>query len=256
MYYDLHNHTNFTDDATLDISDMLTFYNRSDLGLGISEHFDIGINSKKIFDTDAYFSFYEKYRKDILLGIEIGLTNTGLDENKSIAANPGFDYVIGSVHTINDVGIHSVYKTQTNLKDFHESYFLFLIQMIQKNDFFHILGHIDYIFRLGWGNWFDVWFHDYPDYYDTIFKLLIEREIALEVNTVRLHEPIGFRGVESLFNRYKELGGRYVTIGTDSHHIYEMGRNILNAIIFIERIGLTPVTFKQGKMEVSKGGKF
>ena len=45
------------------------------------------------------------------------------------------------------------------------------------------------------------------------------------------------------FEKYKELGGKYITIGSDSHTAHEVGAGIEEAIAMAKRCGFDKITF-------------
>ena len=250
MYFDMHNHTDFAKDGTMSVEDLCKFAGQIGIGVGVCEHFDYNIGRIPKLDVPAYICAYEKYKSDrFLLGIEIGLTDIGHELNSQMAALEGFDYINGSVHTTNDVSIFEIHKQQDlDMRQFYENHFAFMLDMVRKNDFFHILCHIDYIFRMYVGKWQKVDYFAFSDYYDAVFKTLIEKGIVLEINTVRLHEAEPLADLCVLYRRYKDLGGQYVAVGSDAHHMYEAGRNVVIAFAVVEELGLTAVRFKDKKM--------
>ena len=65
---------------------------------------------------------------------------------------------------------------------------------------------------------------DYSDLIDAVLKSLIERGRGIEINTS------GFKyGISNTYpsldivKRYKELGGKYVTLGSDAHKAKYIG---------------------------------
>ena len=250
MYFDMHNHTDFSKDGTMSIEDLANFAHQIGIGVGVSEHFDYNIGRKPKLDAATYIETYEKYKSDqLLLGIEIGLTEIGHELNSQTAKLEGFDYINGSVHTTNDVNIFEIHnQPNLDMRHFYESHFTFMLKMVQKNDFFHILCHIDYIYRMYVGKWQKIDYYAFSDYYDAIFKTLIEKEIVLELNTVRFHEKEALSDLFVLYRRYQDLGGKYVTIGSDAHHVFELGRNVAIAFAVVEELNLIPVRFKDKKM--------
>ena len=60
------------------------------------------------------------------------------------------------------------------------------------------------------------------------------------------------RAVEELvpvYKKYRELGGRYVTIGSDAHKVAAVGNYFERALEFARELDLTPVTFCERKLE-------
>ena len=91
------------------------------------------------------------------------------------------------------------------------------------------LGHLDYIVRYGPYEDKTVDHQKYQDIIDEIFKTLIQKGKGIEVNTsgYRDLKTCGFPNFEQV-QRYYDLGGRIITIGTDSHTSDRVGENCLN----------------------------
>ena len=88
---------------------------------------------------------------------------------------------------------------------------------------------------------------DYSKVQQSLDKLLltmIENNKALEINTSGLRQPIGLTmPEEQIVRRYRELGGEYVTIGSDAHNAYDVGEGIETAMQMLKRCGFNKVTF-------------
>ena len=63
----------------------------------------------------------------------------------------------------------------------------------------------------------------YNDLYKKLFKILIHRGIALEVNTSGLRKKINQPSPPyNLLKLYKETGGELLTVGSDAHNISDI----------------------------------
>ena len=66
---------------------------KSGIGMTFTEHLDLNFptGTDIIFDIDKYFNDYEKYRSaKLMLGIEIGMQQICLEENRNIARQISF----------------------------------------------------------------------------------------------------------------------------------------------------------------------
>jgi histidinol-phosphatase (PHP family) len=95
-----------------------------------------------------------------------------------------------------------------------------------RSGLFDTLGHMDMCKR-----WLVPWFKaaEYaaiPEAYEPLLVALVESGTALEVNASGLRHPTGetYPG-PWVVQRYRELGGRRVTVGSDSHlpHCFAFG---------------------------------
>ena len=110
---------------------------------------------------------------------------------------------------------------------------------------------LDYIVRYGPYEDKTVDHQKYQDIIDEIFKTLIQKGKGIEVNTsgYRDLKTCGFPNFEQV-QRYYDLGGRIITIGTDSHTSDRVGENCLNVAKKYQEIGFDDVsTFTQRKRD-------
>ena len=53
-----------------------------------------------------------------------------------------------------------------------------------------------------------------------------------------------------ILTRFKELGGKYVTIGSDAHHYYDVGAGISEGLDAIKQAGFENVTYFENRTPV------
>ena len=62
---------------------------------------------------------------------------------------------------------------------------------------------------------------------DKILAALAERGKALEINTSGIRKGLGYLVPHDYYvRRFKELGGKYITIGSDAHTCHDVGSDI------------------------------
>ncbi len=261
MLFDSHVHSYASPDSQMDPAEAILFLRRKNMGVVFTEHVDYATrtdladktakdlpNSGKDFVADflIYPSRYEKLRADdVLLGLEVGLTDAFANFNKQTVEEYKYDFVIGSVHFVDGHDIYTDYMTRPELGDHYRRYLTYTAEMIERNDFFDSLGHIDYISRVSPFQEKNVLYERYPDEYDAIFRLLARRDAALEINTARLSDKAAAANLLRVYKRFRELGGRYVTVGSDSHCLNDLARNFKIAEAIWNEAGLTPVYFRE-----------
>ena len=86
----------------------------------------------------------------------------------------------------------------------------------------------------------------------SFFKVLIKKNKVIELNTRRLNDKKAVDSLIPIYKRYRELGGKYVTIGSDSHNKESIGKNFDVALNIIKECNLTPVYFKERKIHIIK----
>ena len=114
---------------------------------------------------------------------------------------------------------------------------------------FDSLGHIDYICRAAPYDNPEI---DYPAFsaqIDEVLNIIVERNKVLELNTRRFYGTQAIAELVPVYKKYRELGGKFVTIGSDAHEIKAIGNYFDRALKFVRELDLTPVTFCERKLE-------
>ena len=174
------------------------------------------------------------------------------EEIENLIQQYPFDFVIGSIHVIHHTEFYygEFFKGKTK-EQAHREFFEETLKCVKAFDCFNVLGHLDYIVRYGPYEDKTVDHQKYQDIIDEIFKTLIQKGKGIEVNTsgYRDLKTCGFPNFEQV-QRYYDLGGRIITIGTDSHTSDRVGENCLNVAKKYQEIGFDDVsTFTQRKRD-------
>ncbi|MGL4730768.1 MAG: histidinol phosphate phosphatase [Clostridium sp.] len=254
--FDTHIHTSFSSDSTMNIEDAIKKANELNLGLTITDHMDLNYPDKSKFklDIDNYFKEYINYKsKNLLLGIELGMDANYSKENLAIAKKYDFDQIIGSQHAVNGIDIFekSLYENKSKNEVF-TAYFTNMIDSIKTHNYIDILAHVDYICRYCAFEDKELYVREYGDYLKEVFKLCIQNDIVVEVNTRRFDNPYALKALTDIYLMYTSLGGRLVSIGSDGHVPENIGRHFKEAIDFCNVLNLKPVYFKNRKIEYEK----
>jgi len=252
--FDCHVHTKFSSDSNMKLEDVLKKVKDNEFGVIITEHMDLKYpdEGKFQFDTREYFNEYEIYRSDkILLGIELGLRLDCIKENKKIIEENPFDYVIGSIHVVNGIDIfQNCFYENKSKKEAYQEYLSYIYRCIKDSDFFDSLGHIDYITRYSIYDDKELYYEDFSDVIDEILKVLSLKEKAMELNTRRLDSKVAAENMLKILKRFKELGGKFVTLGSDAHDVNSIGKHFKVAEEIIKISGLKIVYFKNRKIKL------
>ncbi len=246
--YDLHVHTHYSVDA--DRSEENSILNKARKakkagysGIAFTDHFDADLDIKRIEVHDSesiardVFSAKEELECEsfkIFHGIEIGTQWFFKDYCSEKLKRYDYDIVISSIHNLPDTPYYWISKvnfseiSDSDIKAAQLCYLTALMRTAKECDF-DTLAHITYINRYfkRFGRQSLVPHCEYYDLYDEIFRSLIFRGKALEVNTSGLRQGHGetLPGTE-LIKRYIELGGELFTIGSDSHSPCDMFSDI------------------------------
>lgn len=258
MIFDTHMHTEHSSDSQMKIEDVLTKSKELGVGITVTEHLDLDFPDPSVFRVDIpkYLKAYMPLRNnELLLGIEIGMAHSTLNENREIyeTYKNQLDYILGSIHSVDGTDIYTTLTSKENLvlkKDFYEAYLENMVSCINQYEFIDSLAHIDYICRYGSLEDSEIYYHEFSHHIDEVFKALIKNNTVLEINTARLQTPSAFQNMLKIYTRYKELGGEFVTIGSDAHNKTQIARNLAEAKIILEKTGLKPVHFEERKMVI------
>lgn len=238
--YDSHVHTSFSTDSETPMEHMVLQGIRNGLeGITFTDHMDyhFPLSYSKwqteagmppfTFDVEQYLSHLsglkEKYRGKIELfcGVEIGLKKDAWQDNLVLSQNPSFDYIIGSIHLVDDMDPYypeywEAFEEKKGLLRYFETTYENLRLLGEcKID---TLGHLDYIVRYSPSGYKLYSYRQFSDIIDEILKLLIGREISLEINTSGYKNDGAMPNPnEEIIRRYKELGGERITFGSDAH---------------------------------------
>lgn len=235
MFSDYHIHSGFSFDSDETLDNIIT--KAISLGMkqvAITDHQDFNwpvsgespsINMEEY--TSAINHAKEKYSNQIqiLKGIELGLMKGTKSQCQNLIYSNAFDFVIGSCHIVDDMDpYYSEFWKVRNDRDAFELYFKSLLEGLQMFDCIDTLGHMDYIVRYSPNKDSNYSVADYSDLIDEILKLIISKDIKLEINTANLAKGFAFPNPHTdIIKRYKELGGEYVTVGSDAHKACDIG---------------------------------
>lgn len=249
MLVDSHIHTEISTDSKMVITDAIDRAKKMGIGLTITEHIDLGYpeEGKFIFEPKDYFARYGDLRSpNLRLGVEIGMQTEYTDKNRKIAESHPFDFVLGSIHMVDGIDIYHEEFYRGRPKHLtYGRYFQSMIDCLMSDMYIDALGHIDYISRYAHYDNTEIEYSQFREYIDEVLHLVIEREIALELNTRRLYTaPQAAYMLDTIYRRYKELGGSLVTIGSDAHRPDNIGWAIKDAMALVDRWGLRPVYYE------------
>lgn len=255
MLFDSHLHTRFSADSEMTAAQAQAAAAKKGVGLVFTEHLDLSYPGEKqfLFDPRAYWQAYESLRGEHLsLGVEVGLAPGETESVEAFLAAVPFDEVIGSIHLVDgrDLYEKSCYEGQEQ-NVMYSRYFALMAAMVRENPFIDVLGHMDYIARYAPYENPGIRYNLWPDEIDEVLRAVVETGTALEINTRRFADRQARQELTEIFQRYRELGGRMVTIGSDAHTPENIADHFSLAQDFADAIGFRIVTFQNRQaMEV------
>lgn len=234
MYTDNHNHTkHFSSDARMSADELISACKALEMkGVCVTEHYEgdypHDIGAPQIFDIDAFFetskSWIEKagplpfYR-----GIELGYQKHLCGFYDELVEKYPFDSVILSNHLYR--GKDPYFFRDCYEEDMITVYTRYIEEMadlVEGCNNFDIVGHYDYINRYAPYDQPQIKYAQCPQSFDRFLMAVIKKQKTLEINTrsVDKMRQKGFSDVlpdPEILKRYYELGGRYISLGSDSH---------------------------------------
>lgn len=184
---------------------------------------------------------------DISLGMEIGLDG---EKTNSLAHRHAkdvhLDFIIGSVHLVD--GVDSYYPeffTGRTKEQAFGCYVQKLSEAIKVSDF-SVMGHYDFCAKYCPYEDSAMRYNMFPELFDDIFRFLIQSGRTMEINTAAWWDKPAW-GLDIL-SRYRELGGEFVTVGSDAHKPERVGGRIREAMELAKAAGINYIaTYKDMK---------
>ena len=186
-------------------------------------------------------------RLRIYTGIELGQPTQDPSAAAEALSLAEYDFVLGSLHNLRgEQDFYFLHYTADNVHDLLDRYFEELLELV-KSDCFDSLAHLTYPFRyVAAEPSLRITPKDYADQIDTVLEQLAHQQKALEVNTSGLRQKIGVTlPDEAILRRFHELGGRYVTVGSDAHRWGDIASGIEDALPMLQRCGFSHFTVYQ-----------
>jgi histidinol-phosphatase (PHP family) len=238
---DMHTHTDNSFDGNHSAVHMCeSAINKGVKAIAFTDHCEVDAFEKGNYERSVRQAFFEvsKARSafigDLLIlnGIELGQPHYDVATSEKIISSQQFDVIIGSVHNLRNREDPYYIKDFSNMdvNAFLREYFEEIRKMVMWGNF-DILAHLTYPFRYLYSrNKISVDINEYKDQVDRILRAAAEKDIALEINTAGLRQPIKKLSPEAeTVKRFKELGGKYITIGSDAHYAQDIASGFAEA---------------------------
>lgn len=260
MKVNYHVHCEYSDDSIYPIEEVV----KDAINLKIDEicftdHVDYGIKKDWIegnieyrsgepianVDYPAYFKairmLQEKYKNQISIkkGLEFGMQQHTIPQFKKLFDEYQMDFVILSCHQIGNKEFWTNdYQHGKTQKEIHEGYYTEILNLVKQYKDYSVLGHLDVITR------YDP-YGDYPFEYikemvKEILQIVIQDGKGIEVNTSCFHYGLkDLTPSRDILKLYYDLGGRLITIGSDSHKKEHLNSHLEEIKEELKNIGFT-----------------
>lgn len=250
-FADLHNHTVYSYDSSRSMIELIEeAISKKIFLLGFSDHLDFNESDpgNLYYEGKKQFEEFEMLRKkfsgkiNLLLGIEASYERAYKSKIFDMFNSFRFDYRIMSAHFVEGVVISDwidrVEKDAENLLEVDYSPYFDALELIADEGDFDILGHLDYYKKY---SKFDHASTEkrYQKRYESVFRRILERRKIIEVNSSGLrHRCEEQFPSENLLLLYRDMGGRSVSTGSDSHSAGQTAYGFDLIYSMAERAGL------------------
>ena len=258
MRVDYHVHTDFSSDCKAPMREQCQAAIRAGIEqIAFTEHEDSNPKDylPNSFDHPAYLHEMARCRDEfggqltIRAAIEVSEPHCYVDLVDGVLSRYPWDFVLGSLHWL-DAGTNSGTRDFfTRFSDWRESfraYFREMLVMVQRGNF-DVLAHMDYparyfpLYANGANGAYDI--AEYEPEIRPILQTLIERGKGMEINTGSLRKRLPATcPPQAVVNWYHEMGGQYLTVGSDAHLSRDVGSGIDIALQMARAAGFTHIS--------------
>ena len=250
---DMHTHSENSHDSQCPVEEMVHSQIRQGtqvmavtdhIDSSYADHYDAFTPIKNAYDTVQEMN--EKYGDQItvLSGVEIGEGIWAPEAYKKVSSLCDYDVVLGSVHILMEEGFTDPYAKidfsemeDSEIERFLNVYFDDMLTTIDTIDF-DILCHLTCPLRYITGKYGrKVELAPWSDKIDEILKRIIKKGIALEVNTSAFDTLNDYMPTIEILQRYYDLGGYLITLGSDAHVSKNASIHFDKAIDTLKEIG-------------------
>lgn len=249
MLADYHVHSAYSDDSVYPMEQVVKDAIRLNLDeLCFTEHVDYGVKpdwdhpaTARFEDGHpvtncpypAYFDeldqMRDRYGKMIRIasGLEFGVQTHTIPKYDRLLAAYGsrMDFALLSIHQVNDVEFWTgEFQEGRSQEEFTYAYYEELLHVVERYHGYSVLAHLDLIRRYDPTPGGPLPFAAVRDIVAEILRLVIADGHGIEVNTSGWRYGLGCpQPTAEVLRLYRDLGGRIVTIGSDSHKPEHLG---------------------------------
>ncbi len=251
---DLHTHTDNSFDGNHSAMFLCeTAVKKGLRAIAFTDHIEIDFYLQDHFDRTAAQSYFEvaKARSaftgklTVCKGIELGQPTYDIPTAEELISSRGYDIVIGSIHNLRDKKDFcylDYIKDNLDCNELLNTYFDELLTLSQWGKF-DTMAHLTYPLRYIVGNYgIKIDINDYSEKIDAILENLVKKDRALEINTSGLRQKLSRTMPDiDIVRRFRELGGKLITVGSDAHFAEHLGANIEDGLDIAKACGFKSV---------------
>ncbi len=267
---DCHTHTEISPDSDAKLGDMLAAAQHAGLAAyAVTDHIELcrfypqGYYKTHPRNEEDFYDYASRFEaamqqnlraKELangltfISGIEMGEPDVDFPLAEELYRDERLDFTIASLHELQGkLDFYFLDYTKEDPDALLESYFAALLK-IAAHDCYDVLGHITYPLRYMEGDaGIRIDMAKYRDCIAEIFRTAIRDHKGIELNTSGYRQTYGkpFPD-EALLRLYKDLGGKYLTLGSDAHKPEDVAGGIAQGAALAGAVGFEQVCYYLG----------
>lgn len=209
------------------------------------------MEERRYYDMEDYVNLFQQaWSKgmDVKMSIEMDYTPGSERQMERFISSYDFDYVIGSIHWIDDFGIDlAEYRKEWERRDLYDVYRAYFDQVVTlaESNLFDIIGHIDLV-KI---------FKYIPkdeefllEQYDRATEALKNSKTCVEISTAGLRKPVQRIYPEPVLLKMCHDKGIPIVFSSDAHEPSHVGADYDQAFQLAREAGYSSVvTFNKGE---------
>lgn len=245
MLADYHVHTEYSDDSIYPMEDVIL--DAIEMGLDeicFTDHVDYGVkcdwDSGKTIEyrdgeplANVYYPHYMEEIKEmqylygdriaLKTGLEFGMQVHTIPQFEQLFSKYKFDFIILSVHQVENKEFWTQdFQTGKTQQEYHERYYGEMLELVRRYKNYSVIGHMDLITRYDKAGGYP--FEKIKPLVTDILKTVISDGKGIELNTSFHRYALSDTTPSAeILKLYYNLGGKVITIGSDSHRPEQLG---------------------------------
>ena len=259
MFADYHVHTEFSDDSVYPMKTVI----RDAIAMGMNEicltdHVDYGVKidwdcgkqiqyrngeplanvdyPRYMFEIDRMKRLYgNKIR--IKTGLEFGIQKHTIPDFQRLFERYAFDFIILSIHQVENQEFWTQdFQRGRSQKEYQQRYYEEMLAVVRDYKDYSVLGHMDLIARYDLAGVYP--FEKVRPVIEDILRIVIADGKGIEVNTSSHRYGLtDTMPSANILKLYRDMGGRIITIGSDSHKPEHLGAYIRETQALLKSLG-------------------
>lgn len=182
-----------------------------------------------------------KYKDQIRIkkGLEFGIQMHTIPKYRALFEKykDQLDFIILSIHQVNDKEFwNQDYQKGKTQEEVYAGYYNELYNVIQSFKDYSVLGHLDLISRYDTAGNYP--FDNVKPIVEKILKQVIKDGKGIELNTSSIRYGLkDSTPAKEILELYRDLGGKIITLGSDSHTPAHLGKFIQDYKKYLKELG-------------------